>query len=189
MPKLFASPNQRPAAERQRLVALLAGVTADGLSLYLAAQVAHWNVRGPYHGPLHDLFGELRDALEGYADELAERAAILGGLAVGTAEQVSALARLKAYPAETTDGVAHVRALAVCLTDHLVTLRAVRAECAEMGASDTYDLLTDVVRGLDKWTWRLLAHVPDRGAPEEPEAATPEAPPAGSSAAAETEGG
>lgn len=186
---LFASPSARPAAERARLVALLATATADGLALYLAASVAHWNVRGPHFGALHPLFGSFRDALAGYVDELAERAATLGGLAVGTVEQLGAATTVEAYPPTLTDGVEHVRALSERLGGYLDTLRAARAECADMGASDTYDLLTDVIRGLDKWGWQLIAHVPGRAAPEEPEAATPEAPSEGSDAAAEVKGG
>jgi len=188
MPSLLPSPNGRPAADRERIVALLAGLTADGVALRLAARVAHWNVRGPYFGPLHALFGDLSDAIDGYVDDLAERAATLGGLAIGTVEQVAASSRLAAYPAETTDGVAHLRELATLATDYLETLRAARAECAAEGWSDTYDLLTDVTRGLEKWGWKLLAHIPGRAAPGEPDAAQP-TPPAEGDGSNEVMGG
>lgn len=41
------------------------------LTLYAAAKLAHWNVRGPLRVPLHQLFGEVAEVAANHADGLA----------------------------------------------------------------------------------------------------------------------
>ena len=72
--------------------------TADALDLYNAAKVAHWSVRGPHFGDLHDLFGELADLFADHADMLAERAATLGAPVQVTSQAVVATSRMEPYP-------------------------------------------------------------------------------------------
>lgn len=79
----FTSPT--PALESVRAPAAekLQALVTNGVILALAAQDAHWNVRGAAFGPLHELFGELRDATNEIVDRLAERVVTLGGTASG----------------------------------------------------------------------------------------------------------
>lgn len=50
----------------------------DTLILGLKSQSFHWNVTGPYFGPLHNLFQSQYEELFGAADTIAERLRALG---------------------------------------------------------------------------------------------------------------
>jgi starvation-inducible DNA-binding protein len=69
------------------------------IDLRTHAKVAHWNVKGPQFAALHELFDEVADAVDEYADLVAERAAQLGGILRGTARQVAANSDLEEYSA------------------------------------------------------------------------------------------
>lgn len=155
----FTSPSPLGAESLTPIVAALQPLTADLLSLYASAKLAHWNVRGPAFEPLHDRFGELADAVAGYADDVAERVAQLGDLAIGTPRQVVAAARLPEYPAATVDGLQHCAALADAIAEAVRLVDAARDVADDGGDPDTYDILTDVSRGLQKWGWKVGAHV------------------------------
>ena len=66
--------------------------SAELLNVHLAAAIdlhgqlkqAHWNVRGPTFIAVHELFDKVAETVEGYADQIAERAAGLGAIAEGT---------------------------------------------------------------------------------------------------------
>lgn len=155
---LFPSASPFGDAERQRLVDTLNQVTLDGIALYLAAQVAHWNVRGPAFGPLHKLFDKLRGMLDGLTDATAERVAQLGGLAVGTSEQLSA-AKVQSYPADTTDGMAHVRELETRVADFASSLHEALMVADEIGDQVSFQILTDAAQDVEKFGWMLVAHL------------------------------
>lgn len=155
---LFPSPSPFGNAERQRLVDTLNQVTLDGLALYLAAQVAHWNVRGPAFGPLHKLFGQVRGMLDGLTDATAERVAQLGGLAVGTAEQLGAT-KVAAYPPATADGMAHVRELETRIADFAGSLHDAMMVADEIGDQVSFQILNDAAQNVEKFGWMLVAHL------------------------------
>src|SRR5712692_9327457 len=72
---------QNDLAEKTRAgaVELLNQQLADTLDLALQAKQAHWNVKGPSFIALHELFDEVVEELFEHADDLAERAVVLGG--------------------------------------------------------------------------------------------------------------
>jgi hypothetical protein len=49
----------------------------DALDLGLQAKQAHWNVKGPNFIGLHELFDKVAEELEGFTDDIAERAVAL----------------------------------------------------------------------------------------------------------------
>lgn len=156
--KLFESPSPAKDAARASEAALLNEALVDVLALRDFSRLAHWNVRGPAFGALHPLFGKMYEELDGHADKLAERVAMLGGLAKGAPSQV-AESSLEDYPVETTDGMAHVRALADRLKDANVTLVESMSKAGDAEAENTYQLLVDVSMGLEQLGWMLLAHL------------------------------
>ena len=81
---------------RQSVVELLNARLADVIDLELQAKQAHWNVKGPNFIGLHELFDEVSAAAAKYKDEIAERAVMLGGVAVGTAQAVVERTTLRA---------------------------------------------------------------------------------------------
>ncbi len=71
--------NDLPEELRAAMVALLTKRVTDARDLYLAAKVAHWNVRGATFAQLHKLFDKVATAALEISDELAEMALSLGG--------------------------------------------------------------------------------------------------------------
>ena len=144
---------------RQRVVALLNASLADVLDLHLQAKHAHWNVKGPNFIALHELFDKVASELDDHADELAERATALGGIAEGTLQAVTGRTRLELYPIALVEGRAHVEALAAALARFGKSVRKALDESGKLGDADTSDLFTGVSRSTDKQLWLLEAHL------------------------------
>lgn len=150
--------NDLPPATRATMVALLNARLADTLDLALQAKQAHWNVKGPDFYQLHELFDEVADAARSAADDIAERAVQLGGIAEGTVQVVQNRTTLRPYPLGIADGSAHVKALADALAVVARATRKAIEDSDEAGDKDTSDLFTEISRALDKHLWFVEAH-------------------------------
>jgi starvation-inducible DNA-binding protein len=148
-----------PADRRKKLIALLNQHLADTFDLFGQAKQAHWNVKGAQFHPLHGLFDDLADQINGYVDLIAERATALGGTALGTVRMAAGASRLSEYPLAAVDSLQHVEALAGRFAALAATTRSAIAAAEELGDADTADLFTEVSRGLDKSLWFLEAHM------------------------------
>ena len=80
---LHPTRNDLPEKTRRAMVNLLNQRLADVLDLGLQAKQAHWNVKGPNFISLHELFDKVAEEMEGFADELAERAVALRRRRIG----------------------------------------------------------------------------------------------------------
>src|SRR3954466_10757859 len=112
---MYDTRNDLPASVRTPIVNLLNNRLADAIDLGTQAKQAHWNVKGPNFIALHELFDQINEEVEGYVDEIAERAVQLGGVAEGTARMVAKRSSLAEYPLNATDGRSHVEALSSAL--------------------------------------------------------------------------
>ena len=157
--KTFSTRHDLPADVRQKLIALLNQQLADTTDLRTQTKHAHWNVKGPNFIALHKLFDELAALLNGYVDEIAERATALGGVATGTARVVAANSRVPEFPQDAFDWKAVVTALADRYANLAKSTRGAIDRGDELGDQDTVDLFTEVSRGLDKFLWFLEAHL------------------------------
>jgi starvation-inducible DNA-binding protein len=157
--KTFSTRHDLPADARQKLIALLNQQLADITDLRTQTKHAHWNVKGPNFIALHKLFDELAALLNGFIDEIAERATALGGVATGTARVVAANSRVPEFPSDAFDWKAVVTALADRYANLAKSTREAIDRSDELGDQDTVDLFTDVSRGLDKSLWFLEAHL------------------------------
>lgn len=158
---MFPTKNDLPAATRTRAIELLNARLADCIDLQTQTKQAHWNVKGPNFIALHELFDEINEAVEGYVDDIAERAVQLGGVAQGTARTVARQSSLAEYPA-AVDGASHVDALSTALAAFGRAARAAITQANDLGDLDTADLFTGVSRGMDKWLWFVEAHAQAR---------------------------
>ena len=156
--KLHETQNDLPQETRQETIDLLNQQLADVLDLGLQAKQAHWNVKGPHFIGLHELFDKVAEELEDFTDEIAERAVVLGGVALGTIQIVSASSRLPAYSPAASSGKSHVAALSSALAHFGKTTRTAIDTAAKIGDADTADLFTEVSRGVDKLLWMVEAH-------------------------------
>jgi starvation-inducible DNA-binding protein len=150
--------NDLPEETRGKMIELLNQRLADCIDLQTQSKQAHWNVKGPSFYGLHTLFDQINDAVEGYVDEIAERAAQLGGQVEGTAKLVAERSVLPEYPHEIKDGMDHVRAMSVALSTFGRCAREAIDQADEAEDKDTADLFTEISRGIDKWLWFVEAH-------------------------------
>ena len=157
--KTVTTHNDLDQAAREQVIELLNQQLADTFDLFSQTKQAHWNVKGPQFYQLHLLYDTLAEGLEGYVDEIAERATALGGVAMGTARMAAGSTRLPEYPAGPSESIESVR----CLVDRYANLaastRAAIDAADAAGDADTTDLFTEISRDLDKWLWFLEAHL------------------------------
>jgi starvation-inducible DNA-binding protein len=156
---VFKTKNNLPEAARAAGIELLNARLVDCVDLQTQAKHAHWNVKGPHFIGLHELFDKVSEGAADYADDLAERAVQLGGVANGTARAVARRSSLAEYPAEAADGRGHLEALSSALAAFGAAARKAIDQANELGDLDTADLFTEVSRGTDKWLWLVEAHL------------------------------
>lgn len=145
---------------KQVSISVLQGNLVDAVDLYNATRQAHWNVKGPHFGQLHELLDGFYNALNTDSDDLAERIVQLGGTANGTTQVVAGSTRLPPYPTDVYAGMDHVALLADRYAMVAKALREGIDQTDEAGDADTADLLTEKSRALDKMLWMLEAHLP-----------------------------
>ena len=148
-----------PEATRKSLIDLLNEQLANTFDLYSQVKQAHWNVKGPQSYQLHELFDDLAESLVGHVDDIAERAATLGGTAMGTARMAAAGSRVEPYPDNIFTGKDHVNALVSRFATVAASVRSAASEAEELGDTGTSDLFVEVSRSVDKSLWFLEAHL------------------------------
>jgi starvation-inducible DNA-binding protein len=151
--------NDLPETTRTKICDLLNARLADAIDLQGQMKQAHWNVKGPHFIALHELFDKINEDVEGYVDEIAERAVALGGTAMGTCRHVAKQSALAEYPLAIWSGHDHVSAVSTALAAFGKGVRAAIDQSDELKDKDTADLFTGVSRGVDKWLWFVESHL------------------------------
>lgn len=151
--------NDLPESTRKPLINLLNANLANAIDLALQSKQAHWNVKGPDFIQLHELFDQVYAEATAWVDLIAERAVILGGVAVGPVQSVAEKTELPAYSIELSAGRDHVDALSGALSAFGKSIRAAIESAESHGDADTADLFTEVSRGADKMLWFVEAHL------------------------------
>src|SRR5438128_8441442 len=105
---MFKTKNDLSEATRVKAIELLNARLADCTDLQTQTKQAHWNVKGPNFIALHELFDKINEDVEGYVDEIPERAVQLGGVAEGTARMGAKRSSLAESPLNAADGHSHV---------------------------------------------------------------------------------
>ena len=148
-----------PAETRAAVVDQLNQHLADLTDLYTQTKYAHWNVKGRQFYQLHRLFDELAEKVEEAVDEVAERVTALGGLARGTARMAAENSRLEEFPVDTISAEDVLRVMADRYAATAEHVRGGIDQAGEHGDQGSADLLTDVVRMLDKSLYFIEAHL------------------------------
>jgi starvation-inducible DNA-binding protein len=156
---MYTTKNDLPEQSRTKLVELLNARLADAIDLQTQMKQAHWNVKGPNFIALHELFDKINEDVEGYVDDLAERAVQLGGIAIGTARAVAQRSQQKEYPLQLANGRDHVEAVSSALATFGKSARQGIDASEELRDKDTADLFTEISRGVDKWLWFVESHL------------------------------
>jgi starvation-inducible DNA-binding protein len=156
---MFETRNDLASTTRSSAVALLNEHLADAVDLQLQAKQAHWNIKGPNFVGLHALFDQIAEQGREYADDIAERAVALGGVARGTLQAIAAQSQLHEYPLEAGDWRVHVRAMQDALATFGRGVRKAIDDATALHDADTADLFTEISRGVDKSLWMVEAHL------------------------------
>jgi starvation-inducible DNA-binding protein len=151
-------------AQRERACELLNQCLAECIDLQTQCKHAHWNVKGVNFIALHELFDDINEAVEEYVDLIAERVVQLSGVAQGTLGAVVSRTTLAPYPPCGSEAAQHLEALATALAAFGSGARRGIDEMAKLGDAAGADVLTEVVRGVDKWLWFVEAHLTERAA-------------------------
>jgi len=155
---VYQTKNSLPIDTRRQVCALLNQRLADCVDLETQCKQAHWNVKGPHFIALHELFDKVHEAVDEYADLIAERVVQLGGVAEGTARVAADRSTLLEYPLAIASGKLHVAALSDALAEFGRSTRMGIDEMDDLHDADSADVLTEVSRGVDKWLWFVEAH-------------------------------
>ncbi len=154
----FETKNSLTPKVREQVCDALNQILADLSDLYSQTKQAHWNVRGPLFIALHKLFDELAETVELHIDPLAERITALGGTALGTVRMASQYTSLEEFPTHGHDDTIFLPALIERYGACTNSIRKQIDATADLGDMGSSDLLTGIVRDLDKGLWLLEAH-------------------------------
>lgn len=158
-PVLHPSRIDLPPAIRVDIITLLNQTLADTVDLRSQVKQACWNVKGKDFIPLHTLFTTIATALDGYADLVAERIAVLGGMVMGTVRVASTLSQLPEYPNTLVDGNGHVVALVERFALYATMMRGSITQAADVEDAGSAAVYTDISRKVDKQLWVLESHL------------------------------
>lgn len=161
---MMRSPSPLPDDVREACGEKINDVAIDLLGLASVARKAHWNVRGPLFGQLHDLFGKLYDECTAQADTLAEHVAMLGSSVRGD-HMETAKGSIAEPLGEERDGIALCSFLFDQIRSTLSELGTAQKEVQALGNEEGFQLLLDASIALSKLGWMIGAYVDD-DAPE-----------------------
>lgn len=144
---------------REPMVELLNQQLADTFDLYTQIKQAHWNVKGMKFMSLHLLFDDLAANFIRYADDIAERATALGGLAKGTARMAAERSLIEELPSDMMDGEEFVIAMADRFAAYGASSRAAIGQAEGENDAVTADLFTEITREVNKSLYFLESHL------------------------------
>jgi starvation-inducible DNA-binding protein len=119
----------------------------------------HWNVVGPFFGPLHSLFESQYKQLFITIDEVAERTRMLGHIPYGTLAEFLQHSSIREKAGDLPPAEVMVKNL---VDDHETIIRQLRIDIAEieaLGDLGTVDFLSGLLEGHEKMAWFLRAHL------------------------------
>jgi thiopurine S-methyltransferase len=140
---------------RNEIVGILKKALADTFVLFAKTKYYHWNVRGRYFTPLHELFDNQAGQLSEMMDDTAERIRALGHLSIGTLKDYLANTQLSE---DSTGDISDSQMIANLLADHETVIRSLRHavnQTAELGDAGTSDFLTGAMATHEKMAWML----------------------------------
>lgn len=142
---------------RKQVVEILKKALADTFVLFAKTKYYHWNVRGRFFTPLHELFDNQAGQLSDMIDDTAERIRALGQLSIGTLKDYLAFSQLSE---DASGDLQDSQMIANLLADHETIIRSLRQaidQTAQLGDTGTSDFLTGAMEAHEKMAWMLRA--------------------------------
>jgi starvation-inducible DNA-binding protein len=155
--KAFIQPNIGLDSDvRRAVVEILNNTLANETVLAVKTRNAHWNVCGVSFFEQYILFDSQYDQLNSISNEIAERARMLGGIAIGSLQEYLKISRLEEQPGDFPT-------ILRLVADHETSIRFLREDarkCTEEYQDEgTFDLLISVMRLHEKMAWILRSFI------------------------------
>jgi starvation-inducible DNA-binding protein len=144
---------------RSTVIGLLNSRLADCIDVQTRTRQTPGHVNGPKFSGQNRLFEEINEEVVQNLDNIADRAAQLGGTANGKGLSMALAASLPEYALALTPGRDQVTELADTLVSLGRNVRQAITQSYEYGDGVTANVLTRVSRGVDKWLWMVQAHL------------------------------
>lgn len=128
--------------------------------LHLTLKHAHWNVVGRNFIAVHEMLDPQIELVRGYADEIAERIATLGGSPIGVPGRGEYRHSDLVYEVDRASTQDHLEALSA-LYDRVIEAHRDAIESAGKVDPITEDILIGQTRELEKFQWFMRAHFED----------------------------
>jgi starvation-inducible DNA-binding protein len=156
---MYSTTKDMSETVRAEIAELCNASLAEVIDLQMQCKFANWNVKGPNATVLKRLFVEIKEAVEGYGDLIAERAVQLGGIADCTAYVVPTWEHLGEFGARNATERNYLETLAAALASFGKKARQSIDTCGERGDAVSADNFTEILRGVDKWIRMLEARL------------------------------
>lgn len=150
----------RAAAER--VIELLQSRLHAMNDLHLTLKHVHWNVVGPHFIAVHEMIDPQVDAVRGFADDLAERIATLGGSPQGTPGSIVAERTWDDYSLGRAGTQEHLGALDMTYRGVIESYRTGIKELDDLDPV-TQDMFIGETEQLELFHWFIRAHLEDQG--------------------------
>jgi len=148
--------------DAERVVALLQDRLHAANDLHLTLKHVHWNVVGPHFIAVHEMIDPQVEAVRGFADDLAERIATLGGSPTGTPGALVEARSWSEYSLGRGGTQQHLAALDVVYQGVLTSYRDGIAELDDLDLV-TQDMFIAQTEQLELFHWFVRAHLEDKG--------------------------
>ncbi|WP_139982589.1 Dps family protein [Nocardioides litoris] len=150
------------AADAERVVAILQDRLDAANDLHLTLKHVHWNVVGPHFISVHEMIDPHVDEVRGFADDLAERIATLGGSPQGTPGGLTQRRSWDEYSIGRATTQEHLGALDVVYQGVITSYRENIQELDDLDLV-TQDMLIAQTDKLELFHWFVRAHLEDKG--------------------------
>jgi starvation-inducible DNA-binding protein len=145
-----------------KIVDLLQKQLSTYNDLHLTLKHVHWNVVGPNFIGVHEMIDPQVDLVRGYADEVAERIATLGGSPQGTPGAILKDRTWDDYSVGRDTVLAHLAALDLVYNGVVEDTRKGIADTEKLDPV-TQDILIGHAAELEKFQWFVRAHLENAG--------------------------
>jgi starvation-inducible DNA-binding protein len=149
-------------SDAERVVDLLQSRLHACNDLHLTLKHVHWNVVGPHFIAVHEMLDPQVEAVRGFADDLAERIATLGGSPVGTPGALVAAREWDEYSIGRATTQEHLGALDLVYQGVIGSYRGAFEELDELDPV-TQDMFIAQTEQLELFHWFVRAHLEDTG--------------------------
>ncbi|WP_299557245.1 DNA starvation/stationary phase protection protein Dps [uncultured Mycolicibacterium sp.] len=148
--------------DADKVIELLQKQLSTYNDLHLTLKHIHWNVVGPNFIGVHEMIDPQVELVRGYADEVAERIATLGGSPKGTPGAIVADRTWDDYSLGRDTVQAHLSALDLVYNGVVEDTRNAIEETEELDPV-TNDMLIGHTAELEKFQWFVRAHLENAG--------------------------